>query len=1148
MVSLLLVACGDDSTELTLDSGPDVGVSLDALTESGALHDGSSQVVGDAKVDGSGLREDAALATDFGSTDAASTLVDATMMPDFGVTTYPGTCRRAPKVTLVGGQATIEDDTSKYEDEFSDLVCGGGAYDELDGAQAYYRFDGKKDHWYRLSITPTFSAVLYVFTNSRCTEASIEADCASEGATGDLSSTTYSNLPRSFYFKAPQDGEIYVAVDSESSYADGPFTLKIQEISAPINATCANAAPLAFIDGKAITRGDIALAFSPDEFSGVGCGSSSYNHFDGPQVYYSFEATKGEAYKISLRPTAASSLYFYIFGSTCTQAAINADCSSEGVSGDVMTSSVSSPKVSTLIFVPAQSGSITIAVDTRIDSAGGAFTLSVEDYAMAPNLECTSAAPVTFTHGKATIEGDTLAMRNEYADNISCGGYSEFDGEQAYFEINAQAGKYYYFDVTTSYTSGYLYGFRKTSCGGIADINADCGSDGERGFRVSSSTTGKQFIFKPVVPGSYVFAVDSSAPGYAGPFTLSIEEHDAPLNDTCAAATPLVFSGGTATVLSSNKGATSEFGDTVKCGNTIAYDGPQVYYSFEAKADYGYRVTLKPTYGGYMYLFQQSACSSAASINADCESAGATGFTSGYVGANDSKAVLFRPSSPGTYVIGIDSSDMGNFGDFVLRVDEMTPPPNQLCSEASALTFVDGKVNVKGSTSLALNELPVACGEPEYFDGPQVYYNFNAEAGKTYWFRFKPSFDAAYLYIFGDSCVAPDINAACSSEGQTGELIGPVSQGSETFYFKPTTAGITTIGVDSNLSKDADELGDFELEIEAFDVPANGSCTSAKALTFVDNVASVSGYTAGATNEFAGAISCGGSAHLDGPQVYYKAALQAGIKYIVRANADFDAELYYFRDAANCQAAGIEADCGGSDANLGEHVSLPSGQAKVTTFVPPVDGTYIFAMDSLTATELGRYELSISAFIVPTVTAPFNFDFEASSAGLAPTGDWEHGEVSFVGDNCDSYLAPRPPTGGLGHDSQQTGMWATVLNNCHANAANDDGYGGGCSVGDPTDDSILAFSVTIPSTHTKATLVLWHWLDGSTSYDHPAVFVDNAAVLTICPTTDDPKWEKLEVDLTAHIGKTTLVELHWVATAGSNRAGWYIDEVGVEVQ
>lgn len=1136
-ISLLLVACADDTKKPIDDQGIDKQIVSDYIVGPDSTDDAG--VEQDTSVDGGGA--------DTGSKDSAA--VDAYVSPDLGSTATPGICRRAPKVTLVGGEAVIEDDTSKYDDEFSGLVCGGGTYDDLYGGQAYYRFDGKKDRWYRFSITPTFSALIYVFTNPTCTEATIEADCASEGATGDISATVYSGSPRTLYFKAPQDGEIYVAVDSKSSYSEGAFTLKINEITTPANTTCSTAAQLAFVDGKAISRGDVATAFAADEFSAVSCGSSSsYDAFDGPQVYYSFAGTRGKSYKITLKPDAASSLYFYVFGSTCTETAIETDCASAGATGDVMDSSASSPNSKSIIFSPGQDGTYTIAVDTRSDTAGGSFTLSVEDYDLPPNFECTTAQPLSFVNGKATIQGDTVGMRNEYADSITCGSYTSFDGEQAYFELNAQAGKYYSFDATTEYTSGYIYGFQKSNCGSVPAINTDCGSDGQQGFRVTGSTSGKQFIFKPTAPGAYIFAVDSSTGGYAGPFSMTVEERDAPANDTCTAATALDLSSGSASVQASTMGATSEFGDAVKCGGSTAYDGPQIYYSFEVKADRGYRINVRPTYGAYMYVFQQSSCSGAASINLDCDSAGAAGFASGYISSNSTKEFLFRPTAPGIYVIGIDSSDLGTFGDLSLTVEEVVPPTNQVCAQATALSFTNDKAHVSGSTAFALDDLAISCGKPEYFDGPQVYYELTAEANKSYWIKFTPTFSDAYLYIFGNSCVAADVNAACSSGGTSGDVVGPVHGTARSFYFTPTTPGVYTIAVDSNLSTYADEFGDFELDIEAFSAPTNGSCAAAETVTFVDNAATVSGFTTGGSNEFAGAIACGGTVTFDGPQAYYKAALQGGVKYILRASTDFEAEVYYFRDSANCQATGIEADCGGTDPNLGGHFSLTAGYPKTFSFVPPTSGTYVIAIDSPLATESGRYELSLSAFVVPTLTAPFTFDFEATGGGLAATGDWEYGQVAFVGNNCDSYLDPVPPTNGLGHDNQQRGMWATVLNNCYTNAGNDDGYGGGCDVGDPTDDSILAFRVTIPSTATSAKLVLEHWLDGSTDFDHPAIFVDGAVVEAICPYFDDPMWEHLEIDLAAYIGKTSLVELHWVATAGSNRAGWYIDQLGVTIQ
>ena len=106
----------------------------------------------------------------------------------------------------------------------------------------------------------------------------------------------------------------------------------------------------------------------------------------------------------------------------------------------------------------------------------------------------------------------------------------------------------------------------------------------------------------------------------------------------------------------------------------------------------------------------------------------------------------------------------------------------------------------------------------------------------------------------------------------------------------------------------------------------------------------------------------------------------------------------------------------------------------------------------------------------------------------------------------------------------------------------------GCTNADPSDDSVLRFRVALPASWTTAKLTYYSWEDIYTYYDWGEVRVDKQAVGQLCSTgySAPTAWVKRTIDLSAHLGKTVEVALHFMATAYSNYAGWYVDDLSVD--
>ncbi len=151
------------------------------------------------------------------------------------------------------------------------------------------------------------------------------------------------------------------------------------------------------------------------------------------------------------------------------------------------------------------------------------------------------------------------------------------------------------------------------------------------------------------------------------------------------------------------------------------------------------------------------------------------------------------------------------------------------------------------------------------------------------------------------------------------------------------------------------------------------------------------------------------------------------------------------------------------------------------------------------------------------------YDFEADDGGFTGTVDWEWGtNYNWNGGACDGVSYP-PPGAFSG-----VGMWATVLNDCHANTGT---------------FSILSFEADLTG-QSSAILQWWDWYDVFETFDYGEVYVNNTLVYDrassyIIPTA----WEQHQADLTPFVGGVVDIEFRMFATTVVNRAGWYIDDV-----
>ena len=583
------------------------------------------------------------------------------------------------------------------------------------------------------------------------------------------------------------------------------------------------------------------------------------------------------------------------------------------------------------------------------------------------NAMCQGATAIAFSGAKVTVSGSTSGNANEYGTGINCGDYtSVMASSQTYYKVNLVGGTAYRFGLASKYYSARLYVF--TGCG-ISKINTDCSSSGKTGDVSSSISTNQTgyVYFTPPYTGTFYLAVDGNNPNYTGAFSLTVEKYTVPTNTTCAKAQVLKLVNNAVTVTGSTSTAQNEFGQSIKCGEAYAFYGKQVYYTIQLSQGKTYRISLSPSFYANYYVFR-SACN-ANSINADCGSGGKFGLVSGYVYPNQTGVSTFTPAASGWYTIAVDSryTSMTYEGTFTLQVEDWVAPGNTSCAKAKALTFTGGNAYTKGSTSGSPNEYgsAILCGQSSAYyamAGPQAYYSLQLAAGKTYQFKYKPSFTSK-IYLF-QTCGAANINAACGSSGKTGFISGYAYNGyTATQVFTPQATGTFIVAVDSTSSS---LQGSFELWVEEIIPPTNGKCATPQKLTLVNGKASVTGSTIGLANEFSSQIQCGqGNTYyaFDGNQAYYWVSLTAGKSYKITLNPAFYAGFYVFGNS--CTAATINSDCG-SNGKTGLYQGyVQANTSSSMTFTPTTGGIYRVAVDTRYETYSGTFTLSVEEFVPP---------------------------------------------------------------------------------------------------------------------------------------------------------------------------------------
>lgn len=577
---------------------------------------------------------------------------------------------------------------------------------------------------------------------------------------------------------------------------------------------------------------------------------------------------------------------------------------------------------------------------------------------------CAQAKPISLG---AQVVDDTSKATNEYQNLICEGAPGTFSplGPQLYYRLPTTKDTWYRIELTPTSHTALLYVF--TGVCSEATIQKDCTSKGKTGVssRLGILADERQAIYFKA-PGSQItIAVDSASASDSGPFSLRVTSLPSqPINTKCAAAELIPVNA----VINGDVGEhlTPDDQSGASCPAPTLLDGPQVYYRVATTSGKAYRVKLDNTSAKELYAVASLAGCGSGALKTACDSPDSKTGRHMIVPRGAAGELVLVPQASGALWVAVDSTEPYHQGAFQLFVEEVTPQPNGRCANPLPIVLsstMPPTGSVSGTTIGQVNaDAGITCNSSPKIsrDGPQVFYSFKSKLGRIYDVTLKPQFDA-YPYIFRRAnCVASAlIDQDCEGATGVGIDFGKVDQGSQkTVGFRPASAEAYIIAVDSRRAQD---YGAFDLDILERPAPINEVCIDAEPLSFLAaNPVTLSATSLGAFNEFAssgtGAMRCGQSSLLIGPQLYYELDAKSGRTYAIELTPQFAAELYIVLKNSCGDVTKMQKDCGQS---IGIHRSVAANVKDSFDFAPQLPGKYVIAVDSAAADGGGPFTLKV---------------------------------------------------------------------------------------------------------------------------------------------------------------------------------------------
>ena len=313
-------------------------------------------------------------------------------------------CESAPSLSLATGSAVVASSTAALDNEYGiSIRCGLGS--SLAGPQRYQRVALDASSVYRFDLTPEFDSYLMVITS--CGPEAINADCTSDGSSGDLLGPIPAGTTGKMFFFPPATSEYLIVVESVSVEQRGDFVLNVREVGEPINGRCPNAELVTFNDGLISIDGSTAGAINQFPETPISC--STGHTFRGPQVYYSVDLEASQWYRFELTPEFPAGLYV-TKDAACDPELLVEECASER--GTVLPL-VAAGETASTVFRPEEDGAFLVAVDSQEITQAGDFELAIETFSPPDNMVCESSELITLVNGQANVAGDTSGYFND---------------------------------------------------------------------------------------------------------------------------------------------------------------------------------------------------------------------------------------------------------------------------------------------------------------------------------------------------------------------------------------------------------------------------------------------------------------------------------------------------------------------------------------------------------------------------------------------------------------------------------------------------------------------------------------------------------------------------------------------------------------
>ncbi len=630
----------------------------------------------------------------------------------------------------------------------------------------------------------------------------------------------------------------------------------------PLPDTCATAQLIDFMGGTTVSfNADTSLA--QNDYQGT-CNAS------GRELVYrlSLPAARDVTITATRGPTGIANPVIYLRGAPCANGASIACANAAPTAGGTETIAVPNlPAGDYFLFVEGvqnQVGPTTV-------------TVSAVPPVVAPsNDTCANAQTLFLSSGHTMVQGTTVGATNGNppgASSPSCSTSARQVGPDVVYQFTLPQAR----DVAVKVTSLDPTGTFRPAVYLRGQGTASCNIDSQLACEAQPVTgpIAPQTLLLPNLPaGTYFIWVDGVL-GTSGQFVLDVTASAPTTNDNCGSPKALLFQNGVATATGDTRFAQNNqqsWHASPTCSTSARNDGRDVVFSYNVPTTSNVTITVtptgaSPTFQPVLYVHAPNACGQTGTAT---ELACVSNTSSAPVTLN------LANQAPGTYFLWVDGSQQ-TAGPFQLEVTLQAgmPTTGDTCP-GTPLVFINGQAQVSASLTAATNsnfagDAVPTCSVNARSAGRDLIYSYTLSQTRDVNINVIPSGGAftPVLYVK---------RGACSSNAVGDELAcvtGSGFSGGASYTLHSQPPGVYWIYVDS----DGTGAGSFSLNVQQSSPtppPPNDTCTGAQLLSFVNDVAQVSGNTTFASNGNTASDAsptCSPTAKQKGRDVVYRYAL-----------------------------------------------------------------------------------------------------------------------------------------------------------------------------------------------------------------------------------------------------------------------------------